>query len=62
MNAELLVRLRDLELPQCYHTAGCLFQPIWNQASCRSAEWGIKDYDVFYFDPDTSWDAEDQVI
>ncbi|MHB8287384.1 MAG: nucleotidyltransferase family protein, partial [Caulobacteraceae bacterium] len=27
-----------------------------------SAEWGIKDYDVFYFDPDTSWDAEDQVI
>jgi hypothetical protein len=23
---------------------------------------GIADYDVFYFDPDTSWDTEDAVI
>ena len=25
-------------------------------------DYGIKDYDIGYFDPDTSWDAEDRVI
>ncbi len=36
---------------------------MWNLASGRAAEWGIKDYDVFYFDDsDLSWDAEDAVI
>ncbi len=61
-NAELLVRLRSLRLPGCYLTAGCLFQPLWNRRSGRSADWGVKDYDVFYFDDDLSWDAEDAVI
>jgi hypothetical protein len=28
----------------------------------RPLYYGIKDYDVFYFDPDTSWDAENDVI
>jgi hypothetical protein len=28
----------------------------------RAVDYGISDYDVFYFDPDTSWTAEDAVI
>jgi uncharacterized protein len=62
-NRELLRRLRSIGLRDCYLTAGCLFQTVWNQTSGRAAEWGIKDYDVFYFDDgDLSWEAEDDVI
>ena len=28
----------------------------------RAVDHGIADYDIFYFDPDTSWQAEDAVI
>jgi uncharacterized protein len=63
MNRELLRRLPMLELEQCHLTAGCLFQTVWNQLSGRAPDWGIKDYDIFYFDDrDLSWDAEDEVI
>ena len=62
-NKELLPRLAEIGLCQCYLTAGCLFQTIWNQMSNKAPEWGIKDYDVFYFDgDDLSWEAEDRVI
>ena len=63
VNAELLLRLRSLDLPECHLTAGCLFQTVWNQLCGRDMQWGVKDYDVFYFDDaDTSWEAEDHVI
>ena len=63
INKELLGRLASLGLRECNLTAGCLFQTIWNQISGRDPEWGIKDYDVFYFDDrDLSWEAEDRVI
>jgi hypothetical protein len=63
INRELLRRLPMLGLDQCHLTAGCLFQTVWNQISGRAPEWGIKDYDIFYFDDeDLSWDAEDRVI
>jgi uncharacterized protein len=62
-NAALLSRLRSLTLGQCHLTAGCLFQAAWNHSSGQAANWGVKDYDVFYFDErDLSWDAEDAVI
>ena len=62
-NSALLARLPALKLKECYLTAGCLFQAIWNKASGNSSDWGVKDYDVFYFDDnDLSWEAEDQVI
>ncbi len=35
---------------------------VWNVLTARPADYGIDDYDVFYFDPDTSWQAEDAVI
>jgi len=63
INATLLQRLPELGLPECHLTAGCLFQTIWNLRSGKPAGWGIKDYDIFYFDShDLSWEAEDAVI
>jgi hypothetical protein len=63
VNAALLERLAALGLPQGHLTAGCLFQALWNRMAGRAPGWGVKDYDVFYFDDsDLSWDAEDAVI
>jgi hypothetical protein len=42
--------------------SGCLVQTVWNTLTGRAPGYGISDYDVFYFDPDTSWEAEDAVI
>jgi uncharacterized protein len=49
-NAAILDRLPQLELPDCWLVAGCLFQTIWNQRQGASPEASIKDYDIFYFD------------
>lgn len=63
VNGQLLSRLHGLAIPQCYLTAGCLFQSVWNLRSGNALDWGINDYDVFYFDDaDLSEPAEDRVI
>lgn len=63
LNTALLDRLGTMGLAQCRLVAGCLFQTVWNRISGNAPDWGIKDYDIFYFDDeDLSWDAEDQVI
>ncbi|MCB8836981.1 nucleotidyltransferase family protein [Aurantimonas sp. VKM B-3413] len=63
VNVALLDRLARLGLPQCHLAAGCIFQAVWNQKSGRDAGWGVRDYDVFYFDAaDLSFEAEDRVI
>ena len=62
VNAELIRRLPELGLEQCALVAGCLFQAVWNHRTGLPSGWGIKDYDVFYFDTDLSWEAEDAVI
>ncbi|WP_116426072.1 nucleotidyltransferase family protein [Pseudomonas citronellolis] len=62
INEALLEVLARLDLPACMLTAGCLFQTVWNHRCGRAAGWGVKDYDVIYFDEDLSWEAEDQVI
>ncbi|MGY4398796.1 hypothetical protein ACVWZA_004006 [Sphingomonas sp. UYAg733] len=62
-NVELVRRLKPMRLRECYVTAGCLFQTVWNEMSERDPTWGIKDYDIFYFDDrDLSWEAEDRVV
>lgn len=62
INAEIIARLPALGLDQCFLTAGCLFQAVWNHQSNLPADQGVKDYDVFYFDTDLSYEAEDKVI
>ena len=54
--------LDELALPDAWLVAGCLVQTVWNVMTGRAADYGINDYDMFYFDPDTSWEAEDAVI
>ena len=62
INAQIAARLPDLGVEQCMLTAGCLFQAVWNHQSNLPAAQGVKDYDVFYFDTDLSYEAEDKVI
>jgi hypothetical protein len=53
---------RDLDLPDWRLVSGAVYQPVWNALTGRPADYGIKDYDLCYFDPDSSWDAEDVQI
>lgn len=62
VNVQIVERLPGLGLSQCMLTAGCLFQAVWNQQAQLPPAWGVKDYDVFYFDEDLSWEAENEVI
>ncbi|KQV53658.1 nucleotidyltransferase family protein [Duganella sp. Root336D2] len=50
-NRAILERWADLNLPDSWLVAGCLFQTVWNLQSGRAPEADIKDYDLFYFDP-----------
>jgi hypothetical protein len=62
VNAAIADALLRLALPDAWLVSGCLVQTVWNVQTGRAVDYGIADYDVFYFDPDTSWDAEDAVI
>ena len=62
VNRLILDRFSALGIEDWWLTAGCLAQTIWNIKANRAPESDIADYDLFYFDPDTSWQAEDHVI
>ncbi|TWB94674.1 hypothetical protein FBZ93_109114 [Bradyrhizobium macuxiense] len=62
VNPAITDELDRLGLPDAWLVAGCLVQSVWNVLTNRALDHGINDYDVFYFDPDTSWEAEDAVI
>ena len=62
VSTAILHELLELELPDAWLVSGCLVQTIWNVLTGRQIGYGIADYDVFYFDPDLSWEAEDRVI
>jgi len=61
-NRVILERLPLLGLPDCWLVSGGLFQTVWNTRTGQRPDLHIKDYDVFYFDPDTSYAAEDAAI
>jgi len=61
-NEIIAAKLFELALPDAWLVSGCLVQTVWNVLTGRAIDYGINDYDVFYFDPDTSWQAEDVVI
>jgi len=62
VNAEILRRLPRLGIVEPWLVAGCLYQAVWNRHAGRPPGENVKDYDVFYWDEDTSWEAEDAVI
>lgn len=61
--AEILQRAPKLGLSHWYLGGGCIAQTIWNAGHGFESTYGIRDYDLVYFDPsDLSYEAEDQII
>jgi hypothetical protein len=60
--ARILDRAPALGVGDWWLTAGVLFQTVWNSLTGRPPGTGIRDADLFYFDEDTSWEAEDVAI
>lgn len=57
----ILDRLPELALPDTWLVGGCLFQTAWNVMAGLAPDRGIKDYDIFYFDPQScSRECEDE--
>lgn len=59
-NRTILEHWDDLNLPDGWLVAGCLFQTVWNVQAQRNPEDSIKDYDLFYFDPSSTTDGAEQ--
>lgn len=62
VNEAIAEELLRLALSDAWIVSGCLVQTVWNVQTGRAVDYGISDYDVFYFDTDISWRAEDAVI
>ena len=62
VNRRILQLAPQLGVGDWWLTAGALFQTVWNVLDGRDPVAGIRDYDLFYFDEDTSYEAEDAVI
>lgn len=58
----VLTTVRGLGLSDWRVFSGAVYQSVWNALTGREPGYGVRDYDLGYFDPDTSWDAEDVVI
>lgn len=61
-NRTLLECLPDLGLPDAWLVGGCLFQTVWNLLDGQPPEAGIRDYDIFYFDPDDLTESAEQTV
>lgn len=58
----ILARLPESGLADTWLVSGAVCQTVWNVLTGRDHEYGIRDYDIFYFDPDTSREAENAAI
>lgn len=59
---KVLETLEETSLSNYYVGAGAINQTIFNYYHDYPLDYGIKDFDIVYFDSDTSYDAEDKVI
>ena len=60
---QVLSLARRLCLPDWLVFSGAVYQPVLNHLTRRPLDYGIKDYDLAYFDAsDLSYEAEDAVI
>src|ERR1700747_3599070 len=60
---QVLSVARHLNLPDWLVFSGAVYQPVLNHLTGRPLDYGIKDYDLGYFDDsDLSYEAEDAVI
>jgi hypothetical protein len=59
----VLTVVRALDLPDWLVMSGAVYQRVLNHLTGREPDYGIRDYDLGYFDAsDISYDAEDVVI
>ena len=59
----VLQTARELDLPDWLIFSGAVYQPVLNHLTGRDPDYGLKDYDLGYFDAsDISYEAEDVVI
>lgn len=59
----VLTTIRALGLPDWRLVSGAVYQAVWNARTGRPAGYGVKDFDLAYFDgSDLSYEAEDVVI
>jgi len=56
---QVLTGIAELGLPQGRLVSGAVYQTVWNALTGRDPDYGVRDFDVAYFDPDVSWEAED---
>jgi len=55
--------VRELAPPDWLIMSGAIYQPVLNHLTGRDPDYGIKDYDLAYFDAsDISYEAEDVLI
>jgi uncharacterized protein len=60
---QVLETARDLDLPDWLIFSGAVYQRVLNHLTGRDLDYGIKDYDLGYYDAsDISYEAEDVVI
>ncbi len=60
---QVLTTVRALDLPDWLIFSGAVYQRVLNHLTGRDLDYGIKDYDLGYYDAtDTSYEAEDVVI
>jgi hypothetical protein len=60
---QVLTTARDLDLPDWLIFSGAVYQRVLNHLTGRDLDYGIKDYDLGYYDArDISYEAEDAVI
>lgn len=60
---QVLTTARELDLPDWMIFSGAIYQRALNHLTGRDLNYGIKDYDLGYYDAaDTSYEAEDVVI
>src|ERR1700756_4747379 len=60
---QVLSVARHLCLPDWLVFSGAVYQPVLNHLTGRPLDYGIKDYDLGYFDAsDLAYEAEDEVI
>jgi len=60
---QVLETARALDLPDHFVFSGAVYQTVLNHLTGRPPEYGLKDYDLAYFDAsDLSYAAEDAVI
>jgi hypothetical protein len=60
---QVLAVIRALDLPDWLVMSGAIYQRVLNALTGREADYGIRDYDLGYFDAsDISYEAEEAII